>query len=335
MDTNCIRHVGIDVSAKQLHASAEGRGEVAKFDNDIAGFRKLRNYITKGRVQQVRVVLEATGSYHLDLACHIDDHKKCAVMVVNPRVAKAFQAANGGRAKTDKVDAVALMNFAQRMDFKPWTRPSDQNMELRATSRYVDQLVKTQTRLKNQLEAARATKTTPRWVVDGLAHQLEHTEAWVAAAKQKLVETAQANPDHAESMDLLDSIPGVAEQSAAQLVAEYAFLDPNMTSKQITAWAGLDPLPRESGTSVRGRRGMSKRGNARVRRILFMCAQTAARKGAMNDLKERVAARSGKKMIGVGAVMRKMLIVSWAMYRTRQPWDEQKVQPRRQARKAA
>ena len=195
--------------------------------------------------------------------------------------------------------------------------------------------MKTQTRLKNQLEAARATKTTPRWVVDGLAHQLEHTEAWVAAAKQKLVETAQANPDHAESMDLLDSIPGVAEQSAAQLVAEYAFLDPNMTSKQITAWAGLDPLPRESGTSVRGRRGMSKRGNARVRRILFMCAQTAARKGAMNDLKERVAARSGKKMIGVGAVMRKMLIVSWAMYRTRQPWDEQKVQPRRQARKAA
>lgn len=325
-----FRAVGIDVSAKHVHVSAEGRGAVATFDNTPAGFKKLRNYITKGRVQEVRVVMEATGSYHIDLACSVDEHKKCRIMVVNPRVAKAFQAANGGRAKTDAVDAIALMHFAQRMEFVPWTRPSDQRLELRATSRYVDQLVKQQTRLKNQLEAARATSTTADWVIQGLAQQLEQTEAWVAMGKRKLVETAKTDADTAEAVEILDTIPGIAAQSAAQLVAEFSFLGDDMTGKQVTAWAGLDPLPRESGTSVRGRRGMSKRGNGRVRRILFMCAQAAARKGPLKALKERVAARSGKKMVGVGAVMRKLLTVAWAMYRSRQPWDAEKVGPRKE-----
>ena len=330
-----IRAVGIDVSAKHVHVAAEGRDDVAVFDNDHAGFKKLRNYITKGRVQDVRVVMEATGGYHIDLACFVSDHKKCRVMVVNPRIAKAFQAAAGGRAKTDRVDAVALMHFAKRMEFVPWSRPSAHDLELRAISRYVDQLVKQQTRLKNHLEAARSTATTAEWVTIGLQQQLEQTQAWVALAKDKLVEAAKSNKDNALAVEVLDTIPGIGEQSAAQLVAEFAFLARDMNAKQVTAWAGLDPLPRDSGTSVRGRRGMSKRGNARVRRMLYLCAQAGSRSGPMKDVKERVAARSGKKMVGVGAVMRKLLTVAWAIYRSRQPWNAEKMRPRQKVPHAA
>ena len=331
------RAVGIDVSAATLHVAAEGRADVAVFDNNHVGHKKLAKYIAKGRVRDVKVVVEATGSYHLDLACFIHAHKKCRVMVVNPRVAKAFQAADGGRAKTDRIDAQALLAFAQRMEFQPWTPPSQAVMEVRAMGRRVDQLIKDQTSTKNRVEAARATATTPAVVLDGLYRQLRFLELEVAAAKAALLEIAQGHEDMAEEVRVLASMPGIGPQTAAQFVSEFAFLDPEMTSKEVTAWAGMDPLPRESGTSVRGRRGISKRGNARVRRMLYMSALSGSREEGtpFHDLKMRVSRRSGKKMVGLGAVMRKMLVVAWAMYRSREEWDAEKVRPRRKVANAA
>ncbi len=331
---NNFRAVGIDVSAREVHVAAEGRDDIARFENTPVGFKRLLHYVTKARVREVRVVLEATGTYHLDLACALDDHPKCRVMVVNPRIARNFHDI-GKRAKTDRVDAASLLSFAQRMDFQPWTRPSKPALEARATARYVDQLVKDQTRLKNQLHAAQATKTTPDWVRAELQQRLEATAQWVTLAKRKLVELIRAMPDTAQTLDVLQTVLGIGTDTAAQLVAEYAFLDPEMTGKQLTAWAGLDPLPQESGTSVKGRRGMSKRGNARVRQMLFMSALAASRQGPFADLKARVAARSGQKKVGLGAVMRKLLIVTWAMFRTRMPWDPELAAPREKSARAA
>lgn len=323
-----LRCVGIDVSAKSVHVAAEGHDDPVEFANTPAGFKMLLKHVSKGRFDRVDIVLEATGSYHIDLACFLASKPKCRVMVVNPRVAKAFHAAQGRRAKTDRVDARSLLGFAQRMEFKPWNPPSREVLELRAVSRYVEQLVKEQTRLRNQLEAATATETTADWVVEELGSRLVSTKEWVKEAKRKLVELFRANTDMREAMEVLDSMPGIAPSSACRLVAEFAFLDREMTGKQITAWAGLDPLPKESGTSVRGRRGMSKRGNARVRSILFMCSLAASRKGPFADLKQRVQLRSGQAMVGLGAVMRKMLVVAWAMFRTRTAWNSELASPR-------
>lgn len=330
-----LRHVGVDVSAATLHVAVEGRVEVAEFANSVVGFKKLVAYATKGSAREVRFVVEATGTYHLDLALFLHADRRCKVMVANPRQTKHFHEAQGRRAKTDRVDALSLLEFAQRMPFEPWTRPPQASLELRAAARFVDQAIKDLARLKNQLHAATVSESTPDWVVREVQERLAETERLVARGEAKILEMVAVDADLGAAAKRLDTIPGIGPATAARLVAEFAFAAPDMNSKQIAAWAGLDPRARESGSSVRGRRAMSKRGNARVRRMLYMSALAAARKEPFAEMKQRIEERSGKAMIALGAVMRKLLIVSWAVYRSDSTWQPRLASPRDEVSRAA
>lgn len=335
MSIKGIRHVGVDVSARTLHVAVEGREDVAEFNNTPDGFKKLASYAAKGRVREVRFVIEATGAYHIDLACFLHDRRRCVVMVANPRLTKHFHSAQGRRAKTDAVDALSLLHFAQRMPFEPWTKPSKAVLELRASARFVDQVIKDRTRLRNQLHAAQATDTSAAWVLQELQQRIDDLSALIERGQARLLDLVAEEPQLQAAVKRLATIPGIGPATAVRLAAEYAFLDRGMTSKEITAWAGLDPRPRESGTSVRGRRSMSKQGNPRVRRMMYMSSLAAARKGPFADLKARVEARSGSAMSGLGAVMRKLLIVSWAIYRSGSAWDAKLASPREKSAAAA
>jgi transposase len=64
-------------------------------------------WLTK-RGRTARVVLEATGTYSLDIALALHRAARVEVMVVNPRAVKLFAGALMQRAKTDLTAAVAL-----------------------------------------------------------------------------------------------------------------------------------------------------------------------------------------------------------------------------------
>lgn len=325
-----LKHVGVDVSAKELHVAIEGQVQIKTFANTAEGHKKLLSAITK-KGAQARVVVEATSTYHLDLCLALDGHKRCEVMVANPRATNHYHQARGIRAKTDKVDARTLLAFAMYMPFEPWTRPERHLLELRATARYVAQLVKQQTRLKNQLAAATSYEAAPDWLAAELAEQLEALQARVERARERTVTFAKQHADVWAHVVTLTTIPGIGEDTAVRLVAELLFLDPEMTAKQVTAWAGLDPRPQESGTSRRGRRPISKRGNRRVRGLLYMPALTAARcNGPLKAFYERVEASSGQKKVATTAVMRRLLVIAWAMYRSGTRWDATMATPRPQ-----
>lgn len=329
MRRSTYRHVGIDVSAKELHVATEDQAKILSFENSASGHKKLLKVITK-RGATARVVVEATSTYHLDLCLTLEAHRRCEVMVANPRATKHYHQAQGIRAKTDMVDARSLLSFGLHMPFQTWTRPAEHLLELRATARYIAQLVKQQTRLKNQLAAASSYEAAPEWVVADLAEQLEQLSERLDRARTRVVEFARQHTDiHAHVVNL-DTIPGIGEDTAVRLLAELLFLDPEMTPKQVTAWAGMDPRPKESGTSLRGRRPISKRGNRRVRGLLYMPAVTAARcKGPLRMFYQRVEGRSKQKSVAITAVMRRLLVIAWAIYRSGTKWDAQLAAPRR------
>lgn len=312
--------VGVDVSAKTLHVAVDGVSDVLSFANTLGGHKALAKRLTKAG-RSARVVIEATGHYHFDLACHLADTPRVEVMVANPRDTNHFHHAQGVRAKTDTVDARTLAQFARRMPFVAWRKPAEAVIELRASTRYLDQLVDERVRLLNQRHAAAASTSTPAWVSQELTRRLEELKRTIAFAEAQVLAIAERDPDLARAVALLSSMPGIGEPTAVRLVAELAPLSRDMTSKHISAWAGLDPRPRESGTSVRGRRGISKRGSSRVRRILYMPALNAYRSNpVLGDLYERVTGRSGSKLVGLVAVMRKMLVISWAMLKSDTAW---------------
>jgi transposase len=297
------------------------------FENTAKGHAACVAHLTK-RKSPVRVVVEATSTYHLDLSIALGRAANCEVMVANPRSTYAFTNATRRRAKTDAIDAASLCEFARTMKFVPWTPPAPEVLELRAVSRYLDQLTRDQTALKNQLHAASATATMSKFVRDNLAARIWEISTMIVGVEAELARIAKRHPSIAAHLRNLESIPGVGTTTATRLVAEFLVLDPTMTSKEIAAWAGLDPRPRESGTSVKGKRAITKRGNARVRHALYMPALSVSRReNPFSTFFHRVAERSKSSMVAVTATMRKMLTVAWAIFRTGTTFQAERARP--------
>lgn len=323
-------HAGIDMSAATFDVVFD-EFDAVSFANNPVGHAACATLLAK-RTGKTRVVVEATSVYHLDLCLMLANKPHIEVMVANPRHTYAFMQAQGRRAKTDAIDAAGLRDFARVMPFEPWTPPKAHVLEMRALTRYLDQLTRDRTAIQNQLHAAKATASTPKFVVESLAKRALDLDVQMDAVTAELTALAQRHPDIGKHVKNLMTIPGVGAVTATRLVAEFLVLDPAMTSKQISAWAGLDPRPRESGTSVRGKRNISKRGNARVRHALYMPAVSVTRRtNPFSDYYARVADRSSAKMIALVATMRKMLIVSWALFRSEGSYDANRLTPRESA----
>ena len=78
------------------------------------------------------------------------------------------------------------------------------------------------------------------------------------------------------SAQCLQSIKGIGTITAAWLLVTTLNFSTCETVEAATAYAGLSPNPRHSGTSVRGRTSIGHTGNARLRTALYMATLSAA-----------------------------------------------------------
>src|SRR5215813_4433158 len=118
---------GIDVSAREISVTLmqgrEGNPTLATFANHALGHKALLVFLSE-RAEGVRVCLEATGNYSIDLALILHTHRQVEVSVINPRRARKFAESLGERSKADPVDARVLCQYAARMPWEPWRPPS-------------------------------------------------------------------------------------------------------------------------------------------------------------------------------------------------------------------
>jgi transposase len=321
---------GIDVSADTLsvavQAGPEWKLEQRQFANSAAGHRQLMSWLGKSK-RPVRVTLEATGVYGVDVALALEEAEGLAVQVLNPKKASDF-AHSLGRSKTDKTDAVALAEYSRRMEFVAWKRPPLRVLELRALGRYMATLTEEHARLSNRLHAAQASRTAPRCV-----HQdLKRTMASIQKRLLRLRREARARIEsqtetHRKWLHLL-AIPGIGEVSAVQILAELAGLDQEMTVRQWVAHSGLDPAHQTSGTSVNKPSRISRQGNRYLRKALFMPALTAARFDVhLKAFYFQLLARRKTKLQALTAVARKMLHAIYGIFKSDTPYDGAKLFP--------
>lgn len=309
---------GIDVSAKSLaaHRWRDGQSEACEFANDASGHGELLKWLGK----QVRVCLEATGVYHLQLALTLRA-AGVELMVVNPRIAKDFARALSNRSKTDKVDAWTLLEFVRRMEFMAWEAPSTAVLELRELGRRLSELVRSSTSEKNRLHAKK-TAAISKAVIADVAEQIHHLGRRIKAMEKAALGVIRKDPDLVEQYQILVGAPGIAKRTAIHLLTELAVLDRSMTVRELVAYAGLDPRTYDSGTSVHQPARISKKGNARLRAILYMNALSAVRhdSGARRFYAVLVA-RGKKPMQALVAVMRKLLHGIWIVLQRRIAFD--------------
>jgi transposase len=330
--------VGIDVAARKLVVIGE-RLTLAQYENTAAGRSKLVNALCRNQ-RPVRVVLEATGIYFLDLACALAA-AEIAVMVANPKATHHFAEAILQRRKNDPVDAAMLREFGRRMDFVSWQPPRHELFGFRALTREVQALSKTVAAARNRLHAITATQLAPTAVIGALERQIAHNQALIDELVAAAVAQTESDPELARLLARTDSVPGFAakpapgsEQGAAVLIIGELSVLPPMTARQWVAQAGLDVREETSGTSLARRPRLSKRGNKRLREALFHPALTAARccpaaaapcslPGA--GFVERLVAHGKTRLQAIVALMRKLLHGLHAMWRNDEDFDAEKL----------
>lgn len=288
-----------------------------QFANNAVGFKQLDIWLSKHSITTVHVCLEATGIYGEALAEHL--HKAGHVVsVVNPACIKAFAQTELQRNKTDRADAALIARFCQEKKPDRWTPAPVEIRELQALVRHLDSLIQTRTQLANRLSTAQAGS-----VIESLRNLIEAVDAEIEQTQRKIRDHIDNHPDLKKCRDLLTSIPGIGAQTAAKLLAEIEHLREYKHARQAVAYAGLSPQHRESGESIRGRTKLSKIGNSRVRKALYLPAVVALRHNPIiRDLANRLALRGKCKMVIIGAAMRKLLHLAFGVLKTRKPFDE-------------
>ncbi len=328
---------GIDVSAAQLAvalAGDDGKGLQRSFPNQASGHQALILWLQKSG-RRIRVCLEATGRYSLDLALALQAVAGIEVAVLNPKKVHAF-AATLCRSKTDPADAQVLAEYARRMPFQPWQPPPASALELRTLTRHIAALTQQHTQQSNRLHALSASCTGSRWVQQDLKRSLRdlqrRTEKMRRAALALITGDAELRPRFARLL----SMPGIGEVSALNLLGELALLAPNLTVRQWVAHSGLDPAHHDSGSSVHRRARISRAGNRYLRRALYMPALVAVRHDPhLRAFYHALIARHKAKLQALMAVARKMLHAIFGMFRSRTDYDGSRLFPELELASAA
>ena len=231
------------------------------------------------------------------------------------------------RSKTDKIDAAVLCDYARRMPFTPWQPPENDLRELRQVARRIQALTTTDcTRERERLHAAKATQTSSAVVVNDLEVNTRHLKRRIDEMTRQAMKIVRRSSVLSRAYEHVTSVGGIAEKSAVQLLGELMVLPDDMSVREWVAHAGLDVKHYRSGRSVERRSSISKEGNMRIRRALFMPAQVAIRcePNVRAFYKKLVEGRGKAKMVAIVAVMRKLLHSIYAMLKHGQDFEGEK-----------
>ena len=322
-----VQYAGIDVSAQTLEVALAGSDPAVQqgtFANTPQGHRALLKWLTRGG-RPVHVGLEATGLYSQPVAWALHHQRRIEVMVINPKAIKHYAHACMQRAKTDPLDARLILDYTQRMPFAPWQPPDESSLHLQALTRRIGQLKRDLVAERTRLQAEDYRGVPTDLIAGDIQVHIRHLQRRIARLEEQAHAWVETTPALQASYQRLCSIPGIGPTSAVRLLAELASLPADMKPPQWVAYAGLDPKPRQSGTSVEGPRPISKVGNAHLRTALYMPALVAVRhdRHIQAFYQKRIDAGHKPKQALV-AVMRKLLHTIWGVWTHDQDFDGEK-----------
>lgn len=302
------QYVGVDVSKEHLDV-AFSDGRCLRVSNDEAGYTVLCERFAAEA--PTLVVMEATGGLERALAAELSG-AGIALRIVNARHVRHFAKATGSLAKTDRLDAQALVQFAQALRPEPRAMQPEQMLALQALIGRRRQLLEMLTMEKNRLRTAhRDVQPDLRANIRWLEKRLKSTDEDIGGALRECGVWR-------EKVELLESVPGIARVTSVNLLATLPELG-TLNRREISALAGVAPFNRDSGR-WQGKRSIFG-GRAAARSALYMAALVGSRHNPVLRVFYQRLRQAGKPAkVALTACMRKLLVIINTMLKERQPW---------------
>ena len=317
MDSVMMTTLGLDISKAKIDCALLLKNKVKSkvFSNNTEGFNSLIGWLAKHGVSRVHACCEATGTYSDAIALFLHEQGH-VVSVVNPAQIAAYAQSQLSRAKTDALDARLIARFCERERPGPWTPPPAEERLLLALLRDLQNLQAMRWAESNRMDSAHP----------GVRERIERHLDFLAREIEQLRKLIEQHVDHHDNLrgrrDLLDSVPGLGENTIPWLIAYLGDGGRFTLSKRAVAFFGLCPKPRQSGSSVRGKAHIAKTGHADMRHVLYMPAVVAySRCKAFAPFVQRLKAAGKPPKVIIVALMRKLVAIAQAILKSGKPFD--------------
>ncbi len=293
--------VGVDVAKDKFDIAllVNKKHRHKCFNNNKKGQREFIKYIN-ARTEQPWVCMEATGHYSELIADLLVEHN-IRVSIVNPLQIKNFARMKLSRNKNDIIDARIIQEYCEKMQPHIFASRSGEQKELKDLTKLLDTLKEQLVRFKNQLESTQGklAKKAFRKLIKQLEKEIKIIEAELNAL-------VKSNETLDKNMTLITSIKGIGEVTAYKILAQVADIRNFSNAKQFAAYIGISPKQHQSG-KFQGRTAISRIGDARLRKALYMAALVAKRyNAALADFVKRLEEKGKAPKSIICAVMRKL-----------------------------
>ena len=300
--------------------------EVCEFANNKTGFNQMVKWSRKhlDSCCSSMYLMEATGVYYEELAYHLHTKVKVPTYVILPNKAKAFSLYQGIWTKTDEMDCQVLAQLgAMEPRLRQWTPPSQTYRDLRSLCRFATELTKLESQLKNHLEALENSAYPEHSVIKHYKEMLKDVQKRQVKNESEIKEKVAADTDLSERINKVATIPGLGFSTIVSVIAETNGFELISSRKQLASYAGFDVIERESGSSVKGKPRISKKGNSRIRAALYFPAMVATRFNPQmkEDYRRIVEKHPDKKKIGITAIQRKLLLLIYTLWKSGEEYD--------------
>jgi transposase len=317
--------IGIDISMATFTACLCQRSEdgqlmfskVVSFNNETKGYnqflRWVKGVITTG--PELVFLMEATGVYYENLAHHLHKINK-TVYVVLANTSKHYFSSLNVKTKTDIVDARVLSQFGAERVHKPWVPPPAALLQLRNLTRYYVQLQEQKTALGNIKHSKDCSHDVQSFIIKSNKGLIAEIDKQIAKCLAEIKRLVELDKELKSGINKLSTIKGIGLITMVTILAETMGFEQFHSAKQLVSYAGYDVVQRESGSSIKGKTRISKKGNRYIRNALYFPAMVACRYNpTLKETYLRIIQKKPSKMIGQVAIQRKLLILIYTLWK--------------------
>lgn len=309
--------IGVDIAKKKFDVASliYDKYKHKTFDNNELGYIAFITWFLPlcGDIKPL-ICMESTGAYSLPLADFLVN-QAYSVSLVNPAKIHSFAKSELSRTKTDKADAKLIARYALMMQPSLWSPPPANIRALQALVRRVEHLFEMIQMERNRQDTANAK------IINSISTVLETLEAELEATRKAIQDLIDNNPELKKRNDLLCTIPGIGDASAAHLLIALSPHHGFSHAKQVVAFAGLAPALRQSGRWS-GNTHIAKNGDALLRKALYMPALCALRFNPLiRTFSERLKANGKTGKAVVCAAMRKLIHIAFGVLKSGKAFD--------------
>jgi transposase len=309
--------LGVDIAKRKFDVALLINGKLKHkvFTNNQEGFAMLMSWLHRQKVAHVHVCLEASSTYGDELATSMHDAGH-TVSIINPARIKGFARSELLRTKNDKVDSGLIARFCLAMHPEPWTPVPPGMRRLQSLVRRIDTLISMRTQEMNRIDVSHES------IRSSLSDHIAYLDKEMKSLKEQIAAHIKDDPELKTKRDLLKSIPGIGEATIAAILAELPMFERCDRVEKVVAFIGLAPREFISGSSIKGKPRLSKIGNARLRKALFMPALVSIQcNPIIQTFYHRLKGKGKNGKVVVCAIMRKLVHLIFGILKSGKPFD--------------